>query len=95
MLTHERDSNASDASSPPEDREFSDSSTDKGKSSCRSTRQCVIKRCIRSVVAVPTQDDDSIDDFDIPPSHAKKHISPKASTKGGGREKRFYEDDYF
>jgi hypothetical protein len=69
---------------PLEGSEISDSSVDKGKGSCRPARQYVIKRRISSVVVAPTQDDDSIDDFVKPPPHAKKHTSPKSSTKGGG-----------
>jgi hypothetical protein len=89
MSTHESDPNASGASSPPEvlakflQHLLSDFSVDKGKGSQRPTHQCVIKRGISKVPAAPSQDD-CIDEFVIPPPHAKKHTSPKASKKGGG-----------
>jgi hypothetical protein len=64
----------------PEDSENSGSFADKGKGSQRRTCSCVIKRSISKAVAAPSQDD-SIDDFVIPPPHAKKHTTPKASTR--------------
>jgi hypothetical protein len=60
MSTHERDSNASGGSSPPEDTEHSSSSTNKG--SQRQTRQAVRKRSDVKHVATRSQDD-SLDDF--------------------------------
>jgi hypothetical protein len=94
MSTHEHDPNASGASSPPEDCENSSSSADMGKGSRRPTHQCVIKRSISKVVVAPSQYD-SIADFVIPPPHAKKHTTPKASMKGSGQKKRLCEDDCF
>jgi hypothetical protein len=93
MLTHEHDPRASDASSPLKDSENSGSSAEMGKGSRRPTHNCVIKRSISKAVVTPSQDD-SIDDFVIPPPHAKKHTTPKASKKRGSR-KRFCEDDCF
>jgi hypothetical protein len=53
-----------------------------------------IKRSISKAVVAPSKDD-NIDDFVIPQPHANKHTTAKASKKGGGRTKRFHEDDYF
>jgi hypothetical protein len=83
MSTHECDPNASGASSPPKDSEHSGTSADKGKGSQKPTHQYVIKRSISKTAAAPSQDD-NIDDFVNPPSHAKKYTTPKASKKGGG-----------
>jgi hypothetical protein len=60
MSTQERDPNASGGSSPPEDRENSGASGNKG--SQRWTRQTVIKRSAVKHAATRSQDD-SMDDF--------------------------------
>jgi hypothetical protein len=90
MSTHECVSNASNTSSPPEDSEFSDSSSDKGKGASKPTHLCTSKRRIGLVIVASAQDDDNVDDFGIQPPHAKKPTSSKASTKGGSKGKKAF-----